>query len=607
MKVLKFGGSSVGNAERITEVGKIIKDKLNNGEKFAIVFSAFQGVTDLLIDTGIKASKGDVSYIESFNILAEKTNEIADCLKIKSPKNKFKSINLLLSEISDLLHGIFLIKEISSKTMDNLLSYGERISNNIITEYFKGLGIDSNYCDARNIIKTDSAFGSAKVDLTNTEKLIQNYFDNTDKIEIITGFIASNNEGETTTLGRGGSDYTAAIVGAALSAEEIEIWTDVDGVLTADPRKVKDAFSISFLSYEEAMELSHFGAKVIHPPTMYPAMVKNVPIRIKNTFNPNFKGTLIQSNSVKDKYAIKGISSIDEVSLIRVEGPGMVGVAGIAKRLFGVLADEGINIILITQASSEHSICFAVLPKFAEKAKQIIKGEFYYELKDGLVNDIVIEGGLSIVAVVGENMRSTAGIAGNLFLSLGEEKINIVAIAQGSSELNISMVINNSDLKRALNLIHKRFFFNGAKEINLFIAGTGSIGNKFIDILAARKEKLFLNKRVKINLIGVSNSKKMIWSVDGINEKDFENNFNLIAKTYSGNKFVEQIIQSTLKNKILIDCTSGKQLAAEYLLLLKNGINIVTANKTANSIDYGYYQKLSMMQKIEYILTMKLQ
>jgi aspartokinase/homoserine dehydrogenase 1 len=354
--------------------------------------------------------------------------------------------------------------------MDNLLSYGERISNYTISEYFKSIGINSIYCDSRKFIKTDNTFGSAKVNLEVTNDLIKQHIINFDLVPVITGFIASTVTGETTTLGRGGSDYTAAIVGAALDADEIEIWTDVNGVLTADPRKVDDSFPISYLSYEEAMELSHFGAKVIHPPTMYPAMVKNIPIRIKNTFNPSFTGTLVQKNSVKDRYLIKGISSIDNVSLLRVQGPGMVGVAGIAKRLFGVLAAEGINIILITQASSEHSICFAVLPKYADRAKDIIKNEFYYELKDGLVNEITVENGLSIVAVVGENMRSTAGIAGNLFLALGEEQINIVAIAQGSSELNISMVINDSDLKRALNLIHKKFFFNGYKEINLFIA-----------------------------------------------------------------------------------------------------------------------------------------
>ncbi len=596
MKVLKFGGSSVGNYERIKSVGKIIKDKLNDGEQVAVVFSAFQGITDLLIEIGVKASKGDVNYNESYKLLAAKTNEIVNGLLKKSSKAILKNINNSLIEISDLLRGIFLIKEISNKTMDNLLSYGERISNYTISEYFKSIGINSIYCDSRKFIKTDNTFGSAKVNLEVTNDLIKQHITNFDLVPVITGFIATTVTGETTTLGRGGSDYTAAIVGAALDADEIEIWTDVNGVLTADPRKVDDSFPISYLSYEEAMELSHFGAKVIHPPTMYPAMVKNIPIRIKNTFNPSFTGTLVQKNSVKDRYLIKGISSIDNVSLLRVQGPGMVGVAGIAKRLFGVLAAEGINIILITQASSEHSICFAVLPKYADRAKDIIKNEFYYELKDGLVNEITVENGLSIVAVVGENMRSTAGIAGNLFLALGEEQINIVAIAQGSSELNISMVINDSDLKRALNLIHKKFFFNGYKEINLFIAGIGNIGNKFMEILALRKENLLKFRKVKINLIGVSNSKKMIWSIDGINENDLGEKFNLIAKSYKENKFVEQVLQSKLKNKIFVDCTSGKQLAEQYLLLLKNGVSIVTANKTANSIDYAYYQKLLSIQ-----------
>jgi aspartokinase/homoserine dehydrogenase 1 len=597
MKVIKFGGSSVGNAERIVEVGEIINKKLKKGEKLAVVFSAFQGVTDLLIEMGTKAAKGDKSYNNEFNTLVEKTNLIANSLINKDSKNIFNNIDILLNEIKDLLYGVFLIKDISNKTLDKLLSYGEGISNYIISEYFKLKGINANYCDARKIIKTDSNYGSAKVDLALSEKLIQSYFEKSDKTEIITGFISSNNKGETTTLGRGGSDYTAAILGAALNAEEIEIWTDVDGVLTADPKKVKDAFSISVLSYEEAMELSHFGAKVIHPPTMYPAMVKNIPIRIKNTFNPNFVGTLVQKDSVKDQFAIKGISSIDEIALIRVQGPGMVGVAGIANRLFAVLANEGINIILITQASSEHSICFAVLPKFANVAKNLIADEFYYELKDGLVNDIIIEENLSVIAVVGENMRSTAGIAGNLFLALGEEKINIIAIAQGSSELNISMVINNYNLTQALNLIHKKFFFNGAKQINLFIAGIGNIGNKFIDILSKRKDYLYKEKKANVNLIAAANSKKMWFCDEGINIENFSNGFNDKAVEYTGNNFVESVVKSKMKNKILIDCTSGQQLAKEYAFLLENGISIVTANKTANSIDYDYYHKLFALQR----------
>ncbi len=594
MKVLKFGGSSVGSAESIKAVGTIIKDKINKKEEIAVVLSAFQGVTDLLLLMGNSAAKGDITYKLHYDNLVKKCNLIISGLFNKQSKNLLKSVNKKLDEIKELLHGIYLIKELSAKTSDNLLSYGERISNFVIAEYLKNFEIDAEYINATNIIKTDSNFSNAKVDFAKTNKLINDLFKDKGTVKVITGFIGSNDNGETTTLGRGGSDYTAAIIGAAINAEEIEIWTDVDGVLTADPRKVKEAFSIDYLSYEEAMELSHFGAKVIYPPTMQPATAKNIPIRIKNTFNPTFKGTLIQTSSAKGNNKITGISSIDEVALIRVEGPGMVGVAGIAKRLFGVLAKEGINIILITQASSEHSICFAVLPKYANDAKSLIEKEFYYEIKDGLVNDVIIENDLSIVAVVGENMRKTAGIAGNLFSSLGDAKINIIAIAQGSSELNISIVINKSDLVKALNLIHSKFFFNIIKVVNLFIAGIGNVGNKFIELLFNQQKNLLLDKNIKINLIGAANSNKMLLCTDGISEEDLKNNFNFRSKKYSGNQFINMLINLHLENKIFIDCTSGKQTTDEYLRLLQNGVSIVTANKTANSSNYSYYEKLKI-------------
>lgn len=594
MKVLKFGGSSVGSVESIKAVCQIIKDKINNKETVAIVLSAFQGVTDLLILMGVCASKGDITYEKHYDNLVNKCNLIITGLFNKQSKNILKSVNKKLDEIKELLHGIYLIKELSAKTSDKLLSYGERISNFVIAEYLKKLEIEAEYINATNIIKTDSNFGSAKVNFDKTNKLINDLFKNNNTVKVITGFIGSNDNNEPTTLGRGGSDYTAAIIGAAINANEIEIWTDVDGVLTADPRKVKESFSIDCLSYEEAMELSHFGAKVIYPPTMQPATAKNIPIRIKNTFNPTFKGTLIHTSSKKGNNKITGISSIDEVALIRVEGPGMVGVAGIAKRLFGTLASAGINIILITQASSEHSICFAVLPKFANDAKSLIEKEFYYEIKDGLVNDVIIENDLSIIAVVGENMRQTAGIAGNLFSSLGESKINIIAIAQGSSELNISIVISKNDLVKALNLIHSKFFFNNISIVNLFIAGIGNVGNKFIELLFNQQKNLLLENNIKINLIGVANSNKMLLCTEGINEDDLRNNFNIRSKKYSDNQFINTIINLHFENKIFVDCTSGKQTANEYLRLLQNAVYIVTANKTANSSNYSYYSKLKL-------------
>ena len=461
MKVLKFGGSSIGDAGRIKNLIEIVKNSIQKNKRIVLIFSAFYQVTDNLLKMSQVASEGNLDYKELFKKLEEKHISIAKkLLAVKTQSSILAQLKLHLNELDDVLHGVFLVKEISSRTQDFILSFGERLSTYIISHVLIDQNIACEFLDSRSLLKTDESFGAAKVDFNKTYENICTYFSKHKKLQVVTGFIGSTYNNETTTLGRGGSDYTASIFAAALNAKEIEIWTDVDGVHTADPRKVKKAFPLKGLTYEEAMELSHFGAKVIHPPTMHPAMDKNIPIRIKNTFNRDFKGTLINGHTDRNNFLIKAISSIDNISLITIQGGGMVGVTGIAQRIFSALSAKQINIILITQASSEHSLCIAVMPKAASNAKKALQQEFYYEIKEKLIYDPVVETDLSIIAIVGENMRKTPGISGRIFQALGKNGINIVAIAQGSSELNISIVISRNDETKALNALHDAFFLS---------------------------------------------------------------------------------------------------------------------------------------------------
>jgi aspartate kinase len=456
MIVLKFGGSSVGNAKSINQVISILETGyIKKKKQIAVVFSAFQTVTDKLIEVGNLALKRSSYYNDELELLKKKHIAIAQELNPDNATSVVNKVELLLTELKEILHGIYLVKELTPRSLDYIVSFGERLSCTIICETLKNRGVNTEYLDASKLIKTNQDFGNARVIFKLTNPNIFSYFKRHKKTQIITGFIASTENNEITTLGRGGSDYTASIFGAALIAKAIEIWTDVDGILTADPRKVNNAFCLKSVTYEEAMELSHFGAKVIHPPTMLPALQKKIKIIIKNTFNPSYPGTEILEKSSGDKQTIKGISSIDDISLIRVQGGGMIGVSGVASRLFGVLARHKINIILISQASSEHSICLAVLPKFGVHAKRVIEEEFRLEIIDKKIGDVKVEENLSIIAVVGEKMRHTPGIAGKVFQALGNNLINIIAIAQGSSELNISLVIGKSDLSKALNAIHE--------------------------------------------------------------------------------------------------------------------------------------------------------
>ena len=598
MKVLKFGGSSVAKPERIRSIADILKDYYKRGEKFAVVFSAFGGVTDYLIKMSSAAAKGDESYIEHFNSFSKRHIDTVNELFNEAEKEE------ILAELKEnhevlkgLLKGVFLVREASPRTMDYVLSFGERNSNYIISQYLRKEGINTNYLDARKIIKTDKKFGAAKVDLDATSKNIQEYFANHPEVQITTGFIASSKGGLTTTLGRGGSDFTAAILAAGLDAESIEIWTDVDGVLTSDPRRVKSAFTIPTLTYAEAMEMSHFGAKVIYPPTIQPAMAKGIPIYIKNTFNPSFVGTFISKESSVNGHPIKGISSISDISLLTLQGSGLFGVPGIAARLFNSLARAKINVILITQGSSEHSISFAVSPKDSARAKRKVDEEFEYEFQSDGVELAKVENDLSIIAIIGENMRYEPGISGKLFQALGKNGINCVAIAQGSSELNVSVVINKVDESKALNSLHESFFLSDTKELHLFMVGVGLIGSTLLNQIEQQNAYLKENSQLQIKVIGISNSRKMYFNEAGIDLNTWKDNLLNSNEAADVSTFIAKMKMLNLSNTIFVDNTANTAITSHYEKILDSSISISTPNKIATSSAYLQYERLKYIAK----------
>jgi bifunctional aspartokinase / homoserine dehydrogenase 1 len=596
MKILKFGGSSVGSSEKIRNVLDIISETLKKNKKIAVVFSAFQGITDELIQISMLASTGNNKYHELFKNLEQRHLSTAkDLISVKKQSNILANIKLNINELDDVIHGVYLVKELSPRTLDFILSFGERLSAYIISNALIDKGIANEFLDSRKLVRTDNNFGNSKVDFEITIKQIKNYFKKHSQLQVITGFIGSTVNNETTTLGRGGSDYTAAIFGAALNVSEIQIWTDVDGVMTADPRKVKNAFSLPHITYEEAMELSHFGAKVIHPPTIQPAFNKKIPIIIKNTFNPDFNGTTISNKSNSNKFTIKGLSSIDNISLIRIQGSGMIGVSGIAKRIFSALAEMKINVILISQASSEHSLCIAVLPQFAQLAKQSIKEEFKLEIFENLVNEPIVENNVSIVAVVGENMRNYPGISGKVFQALGRNGINVVAIAQGSSELNISTVISREHESKALNALHDSLFLSKEKSVNIFLVGTGLIGGTLLKQINNQIDYLSKEFGLEFKIVGLANSRKMLINREGIDVKKWNDDLNTKGSNTNLEEFIDNIKKLDLSNSVFIDCTASKLVVEKYPKILSSNISIVTPNKIANSISYDFYLKLKML------------
>jgi len=593
MKVLKFGGSSVAKPERIKSIIEILKTYQAKGEKFTIVCSAFSGVTDSLIEMSTRAANADDSYLELFEAFSKRHIQAAkELLKTDIEKAVLKGLKENHKTLKDILHGIFLVREASVRTMDYVLSFGERNSNYIIANALTVHGLPADFLDAREIIVTDKNFGAAKVDLATSYENIKAYYGKASNIQVVTGFIAAAKGGLTTTLGRGGSDYTAALLAAGLEAAAIEIWTDVDGVLTTDPRKVKKAFTIPTMTYGEAMEMSHFGAKVIYPPTIQPAFTKNIPIYIKNTFNPTFGGTYISNEKDEKGPAVKGISSIGNISLLTLSGSGMFGVPGTAGRLFNALAIANVNIILITQGSSEYSISFAVQPKDAKKAKKQVEKEFQHEMRSNLVNPIKVEKDLAVVAIIGENMRYQPGISGMLFRSLGKNGINAIAIAQGSSELNISVVINKADEAKALNALHASFFLSDTKELHLFMIGVGLIGSTLIKQIKEQSAYLKEKQSLEIKIIGLSNSKKMLFNPEGIDLVNWKDNLIASVEKTSFAGFIKKMKAFNLSNTIFIDNTANKEIDKYYEGILDSSISISTPNKIATSSSYAQYQTL---------------
>lgn len=593
MRVLKFGGSSVSTPERIKGIINILKSYYSNGEEFTVVFSAFGGATDTLLQMGQLASERDSRYkimLQDFRSRHEDAlSMLVSGSRLEAAQKKLKE---KLDLLEDVLNGVFLVKEASPRTLDHIVSYGERSSTFIIASALDAQGIPARYLDARKIIQTDDRFGSANVDYeTSFRKIVQHYKQNPE-IQIVTGFIGATSEGVTTTLGRGGSDYTAAIIAAALQAKEIEIWTDVDGVLTADPRKVPKAFTIPTMTYAEAMEMSHFGAKVIYPPTLQPALKRNIPLRIKNTFNPKFPGTYISKEKSNHELPVTGISSISSVALLTLQGGGMFGVPGIAARLFSSLAAADINVILITQGSSEHSITFAVSPDVALKAKKQVEEAFAYELEKNRIEPVRIESDLSVVAIIGENMRYRPGIAGRMFQALGKNGINVVAIAQGSSELNISVVVSTTNEAKAMNALHEAFFLSETKELHLFIVGVGLIGNTLLRQIQNQAELLRKQNSLEVKIVGLANSKKMLFSEAGINLENWKQQLEGSNWKMDIAEYVATMKSMNLPNSIFIDNTANEEITRFYEAILESSISISTPNKIATSSSYLQYQRL---------------
>ena len=597
MIVLKFGGTSVANSENISKTIAIVANK-SKSHKLNVVVSAFSGVTDLLLLAGKTASAKDKKYKEIVAEIEQKHKAVIDQLIPISDQNEIiDTVNGAINHLKTLLDGCYLLGEISDRTADIVAGFGELLSSQIIALALKESVANSCFKDSRELIKTDSNFGMAQVNFEKTNLLITDFYKSISfQVVVLPGFIASSLDGNSPTLGRGGSDYTAAILAAALKAEILEIWTDVDGMFTANPKIVKQAQPIETISYQEAMELSHFGAKVLYPPTIQPVLKDSIPILIKNTFEPNTKGTLISSNSKSTTNPIKGISHIDNIALLTLEGSGMIGVAGSSKRLFEVLSQHNINVIFITQASSEHSICIGILNSDAAKAKDAIDKTFEIEISQNRVEPCIVEKELCIVALVGENMKNHQGISGKMFSTLGKNNVNIRAIAQGASERNISVVINEKDVVKALNTLHERFFEDNTKQLNLFVMGVGNVGEKFIDQI--KQQKNFLKDNLKINLrvIALTNSKKMVFDEEGIDLNNWKNKLTEGENT-DNTVFIATVKKLNLRNSIFVDITANSDIASMYDKFLSQNIAVVTCNKIACSSEFENYQNLKNLSR----------
>ncbi len=586
MRVLKFGGTSVGSAETIIRVKEIVS---SIDEQVIVVVSAVGGVTDRLIRAAKLAGEGDRACFDQLDAIIETHLEIISKLFDSPARPEVERlIEPDIDELRVILRGVFMIRELSRKSFESLSGIGERLSSKIIATY-----LNAEWFDSRAFIKTNYEYGRNQVIVDETNHLLDAVKGRLGKLSLFPGFISSNNRDENTTLGRGGSDYTAALLAAAFGADVLEIWTDVDGFMTADPRVISRAYCIDKLSYSEAMELSHFGAKVIYPPTILPVYQKHIPIKIKNTFNPNAPGTLISTETgTTGSRQIKGISSIKNVSLVTVQGIGMVGVTGISMRLFSSLAAREVNVILISQASSENSISIVIDSEQTAIARAAIEHEFRREIAHKQINNITIDDEMAVVAIVGENMKHTTGIAGLLFNSVGKNGVNVYAIAQGASELNISFVIKERDIRKALNVIHESFFLSDYFRLNLFLAGKGTVGSKLLKKVSTLADKLMKEHRLKIRLVGVAGSRSMLLEREGLNPDTVVNQLEKDGVAGSINDFKNRIIEMNVANSVFVDCTASEDVASIYQTLLEANVSVVTANKIASSSSYAAYNRL---------------
>lgn len=592
MQVLKFGGTSVANAENIGKVVAIVTDSIKK-DTTVVVVSALGGVTDLLLQAASLASEGNETYRDKLRVIEQRHLEtVKQLIPVAQQSQLLSLVKRSCNELEDICSGIFLLRELTPRSKDRIGSYGEWLSSQIIAAKIKSDGMDAAWKDTRELIQTNSFFTAAEVDMEVTVDKVKEYFSSqSHTVFILPGFIAADENGITTTLGRGGSDYTAAILASALNAKVLEVWTDVSGMMTADPRLTANARIIPHISYQEAMELSHFGAKVIYPPTIQPVMNKGIPVWIKNTFAPADEGTLIESTATKNGNIVRGISSINHISLLSLEGSGMIGIPGFSKRLFEALSNERINVILITQSSSEHSICVAVSAAETDKAKKVVDAAFAHEIALQKVDPLTIEQDLSIIALVGENMKSHPGISGRMFSAMGRNGVNIRAIAQGSSEKNISAVISTNDVKKAINVLHEEFFETTYKQVNLFIVGTGNVGAKLLDQLEQQLAFLQQQLRLQVRVVGLCNSRKMVFKNEGVPAGNWKQELENGTAT-SIEKFVEELLDKNLRNSLFVDVTANAAVAAVYEKLLQKSISIVACNKIAASSAYQNYKRL---------------
>ena len=600
MKVLKFGGTSVGSVKSILSLKQIVENEAKK-QPVVIVVSALGGITDKLIATSKLAVAGDEEWKTEFDAMVDRHHKMIDTIitDTKAREDLFIKVDALLDQLRSIYFGVFLIHDLSEKTSDAIVSYGERLSSLIVSTLVKG----SKWYDSREFIKTVDKNGKHVLDAELTTELVIKTFSELPRISLVPGFISSDRDSkEITNLGRGGSDYTAAIIAAALNAEVLEIWTDVDGFMTADPKVIKTAYTINELSYIEAMELCNFGAKVIYPPTIYPVCVKNIPIRVKNTFNPESDGTIIKQKIENNLKPIKGISSISGTTLITVTGLSMVGVIGVNRRIFTALAQQGISVFLVSQASSENSTSIGVRDQDAEKAVNVLNNEFAKEIETGAMFPMHAESGLATIAIVGENMKHTPGIAGKLFGTLGRSGISVIACAQGASETNISFVIDGKYLRKSLNVLHDSFFLSEYKVLNLFICGVGTVGSKLIEQIRSQYEELKEHSRLKLNVVGIASSHNAIFCREGLDLDNYREQLQA-SEPSSPEKLRDTILSMNIFNSVFVDCTASKDVALLYQSFLEHNVSVIAANKIAASSKYEDYLKLkttAMMRGVKF-------